>query len=93
MKIFNSDVFASSILQIFTNQWRHKGNSISRIWKKVPTWIKNILCLNNDWNVIFSKAEKNQICGKTVLAPPSYMVGIAYCLLQENRKSDMSVLY
>ena len=27
--------------------------------------------LNNDWNVIISKAEKVQICGKTSMALPS----------------------
>ena len=35
--------------------------------KKVQTCIKNIICLNNDWNVIINKAEKVQICEKKLL--------------------------
>ena len=39
---------------------------------KVQKCIKNVFCLNNDQNVIISKAEKDQICGKSFTAVPSH---------------------
>ena len=52
--------------------------------KKVQTCIKNIFCLNNDWNVIISKAEKDMICGKTFIHFLYILSKMHITLLQEN---------
>ena len=63
------------------------------VLEKSADLIKNLFCLSNDWNVFISKAEKVQICGKTFITLPSYMVRNAYCLIARKQLSDMSVLY
>ena len=59
----------------------------------MQTCIKNIFFLNNDLNVIISKAENVQICGNTFKALPLYTVRNAYCLTARKQLSDMNVLY
>ena len=53
----------------------------------------DLSCLNNACNVIISKAEKDQICGKPFIPLPSHMVNNARCLTGRKQLSDMNVLY
>ena len=93
MKTFKGVVFASIVFDVYL-QINDVIKEIQYPYlKKVQTCIKNIFCLNNDWNVIISKAEKALICGKTLIALPSYMVINAYCLTARKQLSDMNVLY
>ena len=59
--------------------------------KKVQTCIKNIFGLHNDWNVIISKAEKVQICGKKKLLLHFFHIGseMHYLLNCKKQLSDM----
>ena len=86
MKTFKGVVFASIVFDVYL-----QTNDVIKE-TQYPVF-KNIFCLNNDWNVIISKAKKVQICGKTFIALPSYTVRNAYCLTARKQLSDMNVLY
>ena len=89
MKIFKGVV----IWRIFTKRWRHKENPKISSFKKVQTCIKKFFFLNNDLNLIISKAEKDLICVNTFIALPLHIVRNAYCLTARKQLSDISVLY
>ena len=80
MKTFKGVVFASIVFDVYLQINYVIKETQYPVFVKVQTCIKNISCLDNDWNVIISKAETVQICGKTFIALPSYMVKNAYCL-------------
>ena len=89
IKSFKGVVFASIVFDVYL-----QINDVNIPYlEKMQTCIKNIFCLNNDWNVIISKAEKVQICGKRLIALASYTVRNAYCLTARKQLSDMNVLY
>ena len=62
MKSFKGVVFASIVFDVYL--WTNDVIKETQYpyLKKVQKCIKNIFCLNNDWNVIINKAKKDQIC-------------------------------
>ena len=67
MKTFRCVVFASIAFNIYLqiNDVIKAGTQYP-VFKKGADLIKNIFCLNNDWNVIISEAEKDQDLWKTL---------------------------
>ena len=92
MKTFKGVVFAWFAFDLYLQINDVINETQYPVFEKGADLIKNIFCLNNDWKVIFSKAEKFLICGKTFIALPSYMVKLAYWLTAIKQLSDMRVL-
>ena len=80
MKTFKCVIFALIVFDVCLQINDVVKETQYPVFEKSAELHKNIFCLNNDWNVIISKAEKVQICGKTCIALPSYTVRNAYCL-------------
>ena len=61
METFNGVVFASIVFDVYLQINDVIKETQYPEFEKVQSCIKN--CLNNDWKVIISKAEKVHICG------------------------------